>query len=253
MRILLIGTGKLAFHLGHALAGSDLDLIGIVGRDRDRTDRLAQQIGTSSFQLNAPLPTADLILIAVSDSAIAEVSNAIGTTAATVVHTSGASPIGLLSQHEQHGVLWPIQTFGTDRPIDLKSVPLIYEGNNEAAITEIRRLAEALGDRVMELTHEDRTLLHISAVIMGNFPVFLLKKAQELLTGRSVDPSLLDELWGTMAENAIAMGPREALTGPAARGDLPTIDRHLQALRTDPDLQRTYRLLSEMIMKEMRG
>lgn len=252
MKILLIGTGKLAFHLGHALAGSHLDLIGIAGRDRERTGQLAQQTGTVPFSLDEDLPVPDLILIAVSDSAIKEVSQRIGWTKATVVHTSGASPIDLLSHHAEHGVLWPIQTFGTDRPLDLKKVPFIIEGNNERATERIRLFAGMLGDRVIELHLQERNLLHLAAVIMGNFPVFLLKKAQELLTGRSVDPSLLDELWRTMAENAIAMGPREALTGPAARGDLPTIDRHLQALRSDPDLQRTYRLLSEMIMKEKR-
>ncbi len=211
---------------------------------------MALQIGTSFFQLKDALPAADLILIAVSDSAIAEISRTIGTTAATVIHTSGASPIDLLAQHEQHGVLWPIQTFGTDRPISLKNIPLVYEGNNEAAIAEIRTLAEALSDRVVELAHEERRLLHLSAVIMGNFPVFLLMKAQELLGEKNLPVDLLDQLWHTMANNAIDKGPEAALTGPARRGDRTTIDRHLEALQHRPDLQELYRLISEMIMKE---
>ena len=134
--------------------------------------------------------------------------------------------------------------------MDLRNVPLIFEGNNEAATAEIRELAEALSDRVLELGHEKRRLLHLSAVIMGNFPVFLLKKAQELLKEKELPVDLLDQLWKKMAENAIEIGPSIALTGPANRGDQATIDRHLEALQGKPDLQQLYRLISSMIMKE---
>jgi len=59
---------------------------------------------------------------------------------------------------------------------------------------------------------------------------------------------------GTL-QNLEKMTPAEALTGPIARGDLETIDRHRQAL-TDyaPELAELYRLLgrytAEMIGKE---
>jgi predicted short-subunit dehydrogenase-like oxidoreductase (DUF2520 family) len=44
-------------------------------------------------------------------------------------------------------------------------------------------------------------------------------------------------------------GPDQALTGPAARGDLGTIERHLEALRDDPELQAIYRALADRAMK----
>ena len=41
----------------------------------------------------------------------------------------------------------------------------------------------------------------------------------------------------------------EALTGPAARGDVLTIRRHLDALKSDPDLQMLYRRLTDRTVR----
>src|SRR5690606_34575585 len=93
MRTLLIGTGRVAFNLGHAMNSAGVDVIGVAGRDPVRTKKLADQLSAPFFQLEDRLPEAELILIAVSDDAIADVSRQIAQPDAIIAHTSGATPI----------------------------------------------------------------------------------------------------------------------------------------------------------------
>ncbi|MBK9060355.1 MAG: hypothetical protein IPL81_10960 [Flavobacteriales bacterium] len=55
--VLLIGTGRLAFHLGHALRGAGYTIVGLAGRDATKTAELAKDLGCSEFGLNDALLT----------------------------------------------------------------------------------------------------------------------------------------------------------------------------------------------------
>lgn len=248
MKILLIGTGRVAFNLGHAMAKAGLELIGVMGRNSDRTKQLAAQLKASPFSFNDPLPPADVVLIAVSDDAIATVSDRIGGSNAVVIHTSGASSIDLLSPHPQRGVLWPVQTFISEKVIDLQNVPLIIEGNTDQVRSMVLQLARKLSDTVIGLDHVRRQRLHLAAVLTANFPVALVMEAQDLLEAQGLSKELLMPLWKTTAANVIEMGVQKALTGPAKRGDRRTIENQIALLHSDPQLQQVYRSISELIL-----
>lgn len=251
--ILLIGTGRAAFHLGHALRKASINVVGVVGRDAERTASLATRLGTAPIALGTDLPKADMILLAVRDDAIAEVSDRSPLSTAVVVHTSGAQPLDGVARHPQHGVLWPVQTLSEGEPMDLRNVPLVIDANNEEARAVIKDVAQRISDRVLELAHEQRQRVHLAAVLTSNFPVFLVREAQRSLAEQGLPADLLEPLWSATAANVLSKGPDASLTGPARRGDDKTIQRHLDLLKDDPELRRAYALLSELIQRTYGG
>ncbi|HEY0976755.1 MAG TPA: Rossmann-like and DUF2520 domain-containing protein [Flavobacteriales bacterium] len=248
LRTLLIGTGRAAFHLGHALRRSGAELIGVVGRDAGHAATLAKELRTSSFTLDDRLPTSDLRLLAVSDDAIAEVAARLPMSDGVIAHTSGTKPFDLLGGHRHRGVLWPIQSLSPGEPADLRDVPIVIEGEDDTARELLRRTAGAMSGSVIELPLEQRQVLHLAAVISSNFPVALLQEAQRLLVANGIAPHLVVPLWKGMAAKA-AIDPEKALTGPARRGDRGTIQQHLDRLKDEPDLRAVYAALSELIRK----
>lgn len=247
MKVLLVGTGRMASHLGHALRAAGTTIVGIVGRDPGRVKQLAERMGCPAFALDGPLPDRDAQLIAVSDDAIATVAARLSPITGMTVHTSGARGWEIIPGHAHRGVLWPVQSFSTSTPGTLREVPLVIDAEDAEAQRGLRALADPLSARVVELALPQRQLLHIAAVFASNFPVQLLIEARHLLQREGLDPELIVPLWRTTANNA-ALDAEAALTGPARRGDLHTIAAHLQRLSADADLRRAYEAISGLIL-----
>ncbi|MCB0771725.1 MAG: DUF2520 domain-containing protein [Flavobacteriales bacterium] len=249
LNVLLIGTGRVAFHLGHALKVAGVSLVGVVGRSPERTSSMANELNVPSLVFGSDLPKADVLLIAVSDDAIAPVAASIPVSDAVVVHTSGASDLDRLAPHVHRGVLWPLMTMSPGLPMDLTAVPMVTDGNTQHAKSVVRNVAQRISSHVSSLDHADRELVHTAAALSTNLSLFLLGEAQRLLREAGIDPDLLIPAFRMMATKAGTVGPEEALTGPARRGDHGTIERHLDRLARDPDLRRAYALLSNMILR----
>lgn len=247
--ILLVGTGRAAHHLGHAIARAGLPLTGVVGRSTASAKPLALALRTTPFGPDEPLPPAALTLLAVSDDAIAQVATRLGAREGVVAHLSGASDMDRLLPHAHRGVLWPVMSLSPGEPADLSHVPLVVDANGEEARRVLLDLARSLSGKVVELPLDQRRLVHLAAVFASNFPVALFAESCTLLERGGIPSDLLTPLWKATAAKAAAVGPEQALTGPARRGDRGTIDRHLAALEGDPDLRRAYALLSDLIAK----
>lgn len=249
MRILLIGTGRMAYHLGHNLVRAGLDLIGVTGRDNDKANDLGRFLDRTVFRMDRLPANADVVIIATSDDSIAEVSAKLAYPKAVFSHTAGAAGLELLAPHAHRAVLWPIQTLSHGAPIDLSDVPLVVDANTSEAREAILRIARAVSGSVVELAHAQRKHVHLAAVLASNLPVFLVGEAQRLLKEQRLPPGLLMPLWRTTAQNVGTIGPDQALTGPARRGDISSIQGHLDQLASESDLRRAYALLSTMVLK----
>ena len=79
MKIALIGSGNLAFHIARGLFQHDITLVNVFGRNRLEGELLAQKFNTSFIsEFNAEnLGNLDLIIIAVSDNAIESIAKQI--------------------------------------------------------------------------------------------------------------------------------------------------------------------------------
>ena len=102
-------------------------------------------------------------------------------------------------------------------------------------------LAEALGLRPFELADEARPLYHAAAAIASNYLVTLYRAASRLFDDAGAPPAALVPLMRRTIENGFE------LTGPIARGDWATVDRHLEAIRArEPGLEGMYTALAEV-------
>jgi len=242
MRIALMGMGRLGLSLQQLLG--------------DHT-----HLTTIAWRRNDPIPTdVDVYWICVSDGAIADVARQIPT-GAIVLHSSGALAIDVLRPHTPAGSLHPLQSFpGPQIAIPpVTEVPAAISGDpkaKEAAYT----IAKAIGFQPFEISG-DRRAYHAAAVIAGNFATTLLAEASQLLVSAGVDPSNAPRVLAPLAmasiEQSIKNTPGAALTGPIARGDLKTVQAHLDYLdEGTPQLAEIYRLLGkaavELLEKENR-
>ena len=229
----VIGRGR----AGRSLAGA-AERAGIEVRLAGREDALDAAAGTGA------------VLLCVPDEAIAEACAAIAAADPSLVgHLSGASTLEALAAARERGSgtfsLHPLQTFADgDTPVE--GTPCAVAGSDPGALAFAASLAEALGMRPFEVGEENRAAYHAAAAIASNLLVALEESAAELLerAGISEPRELLAPLVLRTAANWAERGP-EALTGPAARGDAETIERHRAALtELAPELVPIYDALS---------
>lgn len=245
--VLLIGTGRLAFHLGHALRGAGVPIAGLVGRDETKASALAKEFQCMAFRLKDALPPADLRILAVSDDALHPVAGMLPPDGTSTIHLSGSKALDLLLPHAHRGVLWPIQSFSPGKPIPFQDVPLVVDADDDTTLELLRDLAARLSSTVVHLPFPLRQRLHLSAVIAANFPTFLLREAERLLIAHDIAPDLLHPLWKATTEKALH-GADNAVTGPARRGDVLTIAQQMDLLTDEPELRSAYAALSDLII-----
>jgi predicted short-subunit dehydrogenase-like oxidoreductase (DUF2520 family) len=197
---------------------------------------------------------ADAALLCVPDDAIAEACAAcasLGEEAPALIgHVSGASTLEVLSPASAAGAatfsMHPLQTFPDGRAA-VAGMPCAVAGSSEGAARFATELASALEMRPFEVPEESRAAYHAAASIASNLLVALEESAAELLSRAGVEDAreLLAPLVLQTAANWAERGP-EALTGPIARGDAATVERHLEAISAvAPELLPAYEALAE--------
>jgi len=200
----------------------------------------------------AACESAEIALLCVPDGAIEEACETIADAPGLrfVGHTSGATGLEALGAATRRGAaafgLHPLQTITDDNP-ELIGASCAVSGSTPEAVALARSLAQRLGMRSIELPEELRAAYHAAASIASNFLVVLEESAAELLrrTGIEDGRELLAPLVQRSAANWAAWGSA-ALTGPIARGDEETVQRHLEAIEIQmPELLDLYRALSE--------
>ena len=187
-----------------------------------------------------PGPDAELIVLCVPDSAIADVASNL-VVGPWIAHVSGATRLAALDPHQLRFSVHPLQTLTRDRgPEQLDGAWAAVSAESPEAMARARWLADTLGLQPFEVADADRTLYHAAAVIGGNFLVTLHDVAARLLSEVGAPEAAIVPLMTRTIENGFD------LTGPIARGDWTTVDAHLAALeQRDPDLVPLYRALAE--------
>ena len=181
----------------------------------------------------------DLVVVAVPDAMVAEVASSIEPTATTVVaHLAGSLGLDVLADHPRRAAVHPLVALpsaevGARR---LRRAWFAVAGDPMATA-----VVDALGGRALTVADEDRVAYHAAAVIASNHVVALLGQAERVAATAGVPLDAYLDLVRATVENVAELGPAAALTGPAARGDWATIERHLAAL--DPDERPAYQAM----------
>jgi predicted short-subunit dehydrogenase-like oxidoreductase (DUF2520 family) len=181
---------------------------------------------------------AALRLLCVPDRAIPEVAAAIEP-GPWVAHVSGATPLEALAPHTHRFSVHPLQTLTVGGgPDQLDGAWGAVTAENREAHARATWLAETLGLHPFVLADDRRALYHAGASMASNFLVTLYRAAERLFEEAGAPPEALVPLMRRTIENGFE------LTGPIARGDRETVDRHVAAL-DGTDLEPLYTALAE--------
>ncbi len=266
MTIAVVGCGRVGSAMAVALAGArrGIRFTGACGRRSSASAGLVRRCraGRPFGTLAEAAAVSDTILLCVPDDAVAGVARRLAAEAnvrgKVVLHTSGALGLGPLRALARCGAsvgsLHPLAVFPEARPRAARpalprGIWYAADGSREV-ITRARRIAAALGGRAVRIPRGARSVYHLAASLVANHVTVLAALALDLLRRRgglrgSVARRAFAALLRSAAERIERDGPERALTGPAARGDIVTIRRHLAVLRSEPARVRAiYSLLS---------
>jgi predicted short-subunit dehydrogenase-like oxidoreductase (DUF2520 family) len=215
-----------------------IDSIQVIGARGRVGSAMSERLAERGVQLDDTEPA--LVLLCVPDRAIPGVAQETPR-GPWIAHVSGATPLSALDPHERRFSLHPLQTFTKTRgaeQLDGAWAAVTAEGAEARAVGF--RLAETLGLRPFELDDESRAAYHAGAAVASNFLVTLRQTAGSLLESAGAPPEALDPLMRRVIENGFE------LTGPIARGDWATVERHLETIRESrPELEQLYLVLAE--------
>lgn len=246
IRVSIIGSGNVAQHLVQAFEKSTVAaLVQVFSRKPESVSHLVPPDKTIS-SLKELIPV-DLIVIAVTDDAIASVSDEIPLTGQFVVHTSGSVAMNALNDKNRRGVFYPLQTFSKSKAVDFKIIPICLEAENENDYNTLKTVAESISDAVYNVNSEQRKALHVSAVFVSNFVNHLYQMGNAICDENNLSFDILKPLIQETAGKIMTLSPKEAQTGPAIRKDTQTINKHLSFL-TDENQKEIYKLLTKSII-----
>ena len=237
-----IGAGTTGTALAVRLAQTGCQVTAVSSRSLTSAEKLAGRVSGCRICEGAQevADTAQLVFITTPDDVIAKVAAEVQWHEKQhVVHCSGAHSVDILEPARRYGAstgcFHPLQTFASvEQAIDNVPGSTFALEAEEPLLTILKDMATALEGDVVVLKAGDKVLYHAAAVFACNYLVTLVKLATDLWRTFGVPPAqatkaLMPLLQGTLS-NIENVGLPNCLTGPIARGDLGTINRHLDAL-----------------------
>jgi predicted short-subunit dehydrogenase-like oxidoreductase (DUF2520 family) len=215
-----------------------IESIHIVGASGRVGSTVSARLAERSVPLDSANP--ELVLLCVPDRAIVEVATEISV-GPWVAHVSGATPLDALDPHTRRFSLHPLRSFSKERgPEQLDGVWGAVSADTDEARAVATWLAGTLGLRPFDLDDDKRAAYHAGAAMASNYLVTLRAAAQSLLEAASAPSEALDPLIRGVMDTGFE------LTGPIARGDWETVERHLAVIRAErPELEGLYLILAE--------
>jgi predicted short-subunit dehydrogenase-like oxidoreductase (DUF2520 family) len=245
MKVVIIGSGNVAAVLGAKIRLAGHSLVQLVARRVEPAALLAAEWGCGfTTQWTGIDRTADLYLLAVSDQALEDMDRVLSLPGRLVLHTAGAVPVSVLNKvSERSGVLYPLQSLkAAIRPYP--EIPLLIDANQPDDLPVIEIFARTLSPWVERADDGTRLKLHLSATLVNNFTNYLYILASQYCLREVVDFSLLLPLIRETANRLDRYPPEEMQTGPAVRGDQPTIQKHLELLSNCENIKELYQLFT---------
>ncbi|MBO5882249.1 MAG: DUF2520 domain-containing protein [Alistipes sp.] len=249
--VVIIGSGNVAEAFARALVACEgVVLRQVYSRNEARGRAVAAMAGTEWCGSVEHIAPADLYIISVSDRAVAEVAASLNVPAeAIVVHTAGSVPMSAIPERKGgRGIIYPLQSFTSGRDVCLKGVPLFVEAESEDVRARIEDIASRISSRVEYADSERRRVIHLAGVFVNNFVNHLYAVGGDVLGREGLDFDILKPLIAETAAKAIASSdPRSVQTGPASRGDVAVVERHVAMLSDDECKQQIYKQITESI------
>jgi predicted short-subunit dehydrogenase-like oxidoreductase (DUF2520 family) len=238
-RLGFVGNGRVGKGLSLALSRAGYEISGVAGRGE------GQKIVDAS----------EVIFLTVPDDALHSVCKELEwEESKAAIHCSGAAELSVLAhaaeQGAQTGGFHPLQMFADPQVAarGIKGCAIAVEAEEPLAGT-LLHMIDALGARPLRVPPGARAAYHAGAHYAAAFVAALLAEGVAIWSrlGIAQDDALaaLLPLLRGSTEAIAHSGPARAMAGSIARGDVETVERHLDALGAlDPQMRDFYRRLA---------
>lgn len=257
----IVGCGKVGTALAMCLTRAGYPSAGFTSKSLSSARRVADMVHSDHFS-DVPWDItrhADVVFITTPDGAIEDTCDTISQNTgfadnAAVIHCSGALASSVLLSAKTCGAwigsMHPLQSFASadHKTNPFQRISVSIEGESPA-VNIAKTIVADLGGTVVTLLTEAKTLYHASAVVASNYLVTLLDLAIRLIEEAGIDRqdafNLLKPLIHGTLSNIEKVGVQKALTGPIARGDIKTIEKHIEEIGSKrPQLLSLYKKLA---------
>ncbi len=239
----LAGPGRVGASLAHWAVAAGARLRAVAGRPgSDRAVALARELDARAVALESLASSdCDLLLVALPDADLAAAAATLAARrqAPVALHVAGALGASVLAPLRAAGgavgSLHPLRAFAAVEPDPAAARGVFFAIDGDpAALALARRLATALGGVAGEVPESVRPLYHFAATLVAGGATTLVAAALDLAARAGV-PAAARDGYAELARGALeaalaATDPADAITGPAARGDLATWERQVAAL-----------------------
>lgn len=244
MDVILVGPGRAGLALSIRFVDSNHSIVGVLARDPADAADAVSRVGGRALGWDEPLPAADLLVLAVRDDAIGEVADRLGPVSGAVaaaIHLSGLTPVSVLEPlgPAMIGSFHPLQTLPTPEAgaTRLEGAWAAITAREDYLADRLFELASSIGMHGFALDDESKAVYHAAAAAAANFPLAALAMSRRLFDAAGVPFEAAGPLVRAIVDNALEMGPSDALTGPIARGDVGTVRAQIAAVAdSTPDL-----------------
>ena len=260
-----IGAGRLGTTLCRLLLEQQSDISisikQVLNNSLESSLRAVDFIGSGSAVKDLErLKPADLWLISTPDDAIQDVSEALAQSGVLapgniVFHCSGSLSSKIIrlpdnqcyraSVHPTHSFADPEKSVST-----FPGSSCAVEGDTQA-VKLLNALFSAIGGRCFPLQADKKGLYHAATVMACNNLVALLAMSKQMLAEADIDPDQQEQILNPLIRQTVDNylnnpDPADSLTGPISRGDLNTVETHLDALSSQRQWRNAYALLGEV-------
>lgn len=252
LSIVILGSGNIAAHIAQALVSTDVVVKQIYSRNVSTGTKISNAINVDfTNDINKICKTADMYLFAMPPKATLENIEKLNLDNNKIlVHTDGSQNIDVFSNKTaNYGVFYPFQTFSANIKLDFSKTPIFIQASNATTKSMLIYLAMQCACNYYEIDDKQRIALHIAGVFASNFTNHCVNIAQDILNEHNIDEKLLFPLIEQNFNKILTNGSYHSQTGPARRGDVETINKHLQILKTNKTYFNIYENMSNSINK----
>ena len=205
-----------------------------------------------------------LIIISVPDNQIKTVAQQLSEAGISwknryVIHLSGSLDSSILeplaTKGAHIGSLHPLQTFTRGDTADRFDDIWFTMQGNDAIISILDKLIAPCSGQRKILSSSQKSAMHLAAVFASNYLVALMDVVENITKDSDISDGLkmLEPIVQQTVHNINSKGSKKSLSGPVARGDTSTIEKHLEQLEKNPRYLKLYcqlGLLASDIAKE---
>jgi predicted short-subunit dehydrogenase-like oxidoreductase (DUF2520 family) len=256
--ISFVGAGALASGLAKLLRAQGFIIGEIIARPSPRSQRkakaLARDVGAAAATLGNAGLTCGVLWLAVPDAAVEDVSRILAQRAQlppVILHASGAlssqALAALAGRGVQTGSAHPMMTFVDGEPPALRDAWFALEGT-PTAVRAARHMAARLGASSFTIKPASKALYHAFGAMLSPMLATELAAAERIGLRSGIRESdvrrIMEPILLRTVQNVLRHGAASSFSGPLARGDVRTVQSHLESLAGSPE-SAVYRALME--------